>query len=424
MRGADWYPFTPRMYSITLTFAYLVKELLVTVDCRVASALLAAAVLIGCGSGASLSSGPTPPTGPAPGNGEQVVGVSGTRMTLNGSPWLSRGVVLQGFVRPLSALQSDPTEAARLNARVNYGQAELDAIRSFHADTIRFQIGQPALDPNSPLYDPAYLTDVENAIKTARQAGFVVMIMMQDEAISGETTPHPLPIAETQNDWDQFAAAFGSDRGVVFELYNEPNLLASAANWELWLNGGSVQSQGQTQTAIGMQELVNHLRARGAQNVFVLDGLGVMGPDGTTRELTETLQGVPAVTDPLNRLVYAVHPYQHGFTDESQWDAEFGIPSQTLPVWADEWSAPEGLKLGLGTLTDYQVAVDLLNYFNAHSISLCTGAFDMTQFVVQTVPGWTLTNYDSSSSMKGSGTLVSNDFAADYSRTLTKADGL
>ncbi|MGH9586210.1 MAG: hypothetical protein ACRD3F_04620, partial [Acidobacteriaceae bacterium] len=84
----------------------------------------------------------------------------------------------------------------------------------------------------------------------------------------------------------------------------------------------------------------------------------------------------------------------------------------------------EGLKLGLGSLTDYQVAVDLLNYFNAHSISLCTGAFDMKQFVVQTVPGWTLTNYDSSSSMKGSGTLVFHDFAADYSKTLTAGDGL
>lgn len=182
--------------------------------------------------------------------------------------------------------------------------------------------------------------------------------------------------------------------------------------------------QQQTQTAIGMQELIDHLRARGAQNVFVLDGLGVMGPDGTTRELTATLQGVPAVSDPLNRLVYAVHPYQHGFTDESQWDAGFGIPSKMLPVWADEWSAPEGLQLGLGSLTDYQVAVDLLNYLNAHSISLCTGAFDMKKFVVQTVPGWTLTNYDPDSTMKGSGTLVYNDFAANYSRTLTAADGL
>jgi hypothetical protein len=95
-----------------------------------------------------------------------------------------------------------------------------------------------------------------------------------------------------------------------------------------------------------------------------------------------------------------------------------------MPVWADEWSVPEGLPLGLGALTNYQVAVDLLDYLRTHSISLCTGAFDVTQFVVQAVPGWTLTNYDPASTMKSSGTLVFNDFAANYSRELTSADGL
>lgn len=349
-------------------------------------------------------------------------------MTLNGSPWLSRGVVLQGFVRPLATLQADaatdPEAAQLLNARMNYGPAELAAIQAFHADTIRFQISQPALDPNSPLYDASYFNDVVTAIKTARQGGFVVMVMMQDESITGDTGEAPLPTAETQSDWDKLTPVFGSDRGVVFELYNEPSLLASARNWQLWKNGGMVA--GQSELSIGMQALIDHLRGEGAQNVFVLDGLDVevQGANGLVREAAETLQGVPALTDPLSRLVYAVHPYQHGLTDESQWDNDFGTPSMSMPVWADEWSAPEGLALGLGSLTDYQVAVDLLNYLRAHSISLCTGAFDVKQFVVQEVPGWTLTNYDSTSAMKGSGTLVYNDFAADYSRALTSADGL
>ncbi|MFZ0662073.1 MAG: hypothetical protein WAM66_05225 [Acidobacteriaceae bacterium] len=78
---------------------------------------------------------------------------------------------------------------------------------------------------------------------------------------------------------------------------------------------------------------------------------------------------------------------QHGSADESQWDAEFDIPSATLPEWADEWSAPTKLQLGLGTLTSYQVAADLVNYLRAHSIPLCTGAFDVPHFVVQNVPG-------------------------------------
>jgi len=376
--------------------------------------------LAGCGGGSGGAAASAPQNGGGSGGAavsasQQVVGVSNLTMTLNGNPWLSRGVVLQAFVRPLAALQADASQAAILNARENYGPAELAAIQAFHADTIRFQIGQPALDPASPLYDPGYFGDVVNAIKQARQAGFVVMIMMQDEAISGDPQPHPLPTAETASDWNLFAAQFGNDRGVVFELYNEPNLAETAANWQLWLNGGTVS--GQSTPSVGMQTLVSQLRAAGAQNVFVLDGLN----------LAKTLNGLPTVTDPLNRLVYAVHPYQQGSPDESQWDEEFGVPSTKVPVWADEWSAPTGLNLGLGSMTSYQVAVDLLNYLRAHSISLCTGAFDVPRFVVQDVPGWTLTNYDNiaqNTSIDGSGTLVYNDFAANYSRELTLSDGL
>jgi hypothetical protein len=98
-----------------------------------------------------------------------------------------------------------------------------------------------------------------------------------------------------------------------------------------------------------------------------------------------------------------------------------------VPVWADEWSAPTGLALGLGSLTSYQVAVDLLNYFRAHSISLCTGAFDVPRFVVQNIPGWNPTNYNNvtqNTAIDGSGALVQQDFLSNYSRTLTAEDGL
>lgn len=376
-----------------------------------AAASIVLALIGGCGGASPKAPTTTTPVTTSSPSSSQVVDVSGLHMTLNGNPWLSRGVVIQGFVRPLAALETDNTPA-RLNARLNYGAAEISAIQAFNADTIRFQIGQPSLDPNSPLYDADYLNQVVTAITQARQAGLVVMIMMQDESISGEIAQHPLPTAETQSDWDLLTTAFGSDRGVVFELYNEPSLSASTANWQLWLNGGMVAGQ----TVIGMQSLINHVRSKGSQNVLVLDGLGY----------ASTLQGVPTVTDPLNRLVYAVHPYQHGSADESQWDAEFGIPSASMPVWADEWSAATDMQLGLGSLSSFQVAVDLLNYLRTHSIPVCTGAFDMPQFVVQDIPGWTLTNYDNfsaASTTEGSGTLVHNDFSANYGRALTLSDG-
>ena len=387
--------------------------------------LLAASLANGCG-GASRT-GTTDPAA------QETVGVSATHMTLDGNPWLSRGVVLQGFVRPLALLKTQaPTDteaAALLKARLNYGSAELAAIHAYHADTIRLQVSQPSLNPNSTLYDPQYFTDVESAIKQARAAGFVVLVMMQDEMITGDSGEDPLPSLETQNDWDLFTSAFGSDRGVIFELYNEPSLTASPAAWLLWLNGGEYQGQ----TYLGMQTLVNHIRASGAENVLVVDGLGVKATNPSNpnqqpiSEASATLQNVLTVADPLNRIVYAVHPYQHGLLDESLWDEEFGKPSTLVPVWADEWSAPTGLALGLGDLQDFQVAVDFVNYAQAHSIPICTGAFDVTRFVVSSVAPWIYNNYDNYSSTsitEGSGTLVYNDFLNDYSRPLTRADAL
>ncbi len=346
---------------------------------------------------------------------QQVVDVSGLHMTLNGQPWMSRGVVLQAFVRPLAALQAGGPQA-QLNARENYGATELAAIRNYNADTIRFQVSQPALDPgNVKQYDPNYLNDLVTGVKLARSNGFIVMLMMQDETLTGESHEHPLAIAETQTDWDLLTPIFGSDRGVIFELYNEPELTNTTANWQLWLNGGLVT--GEMDSSIGMQSLLNHVRATGSQNLVVIDGLN----------FAQTLNGIPPITDPLSRMVFAIHPYQDGSDDETHWDANFGIPSTQMPVWADEWSAATDFDLDLGTLPDYQVAVDLLNYLRMHNIPLCTGAFDIPQLVVQSVPPWNYTNYDNfspTSKTNGSGTLVYNDFAANYGRALTKQDGL
>jgi hypothetical protein len=339
-------------------------------------------------------------------------------MTLNQSAWLPRGVTLQALVQSTGQLQAGGN-AARIAAQANYGATELAAIRTFGADTIRFQISQPALDPNNTegLYDSNYLSEVVSAVKLARQNGFVVMIMMQDEDITGETNHAPLPTQETQADWDTLNAQFATDPGIVYELYNEPNLPESNANWALWLNGGTQTVNNQNVPAIGMQTLITRLRGAGSQNVFILDGL----------HLAKTLQGVPTtVTDPLNLLVYAVHPYQDGSADESTWDADFGDASQRVPVWADEWSAATNQKIGLEGLCNYQVAVDFLNYIRAHNIGLGAGAFDISGFMVQNVPGWTYTNYDNFSPTvaDNAGLLVNVLYTTNYSQAITVADGV
>ena len=393
--------------------------------------LVATLILQGCGGGdggsgtsPSSGSGSSPPSTTSTST-SQVVGVSGNRMTLNELAWSPRAVTLQALSQSAAQLQAGDGTAAQLTAQENYGSTELAAIQTFGADTIRFQVSQPALDTTNTagLYDANYLAEVVTAVKLARQNGFVVMIMMQDESITGETDHAPLPTTVTEADWDLLNAQFSADPGVVYELYNEPNLPETAANWALWLNGGTQTTPNkQSVPAIGMQTLITHLRGEGSQNVFILDGL----------DLAKTLAGVPTVADPLNLLVYAVHPYPDGSVDETSWDADFGIASQTLPVWADEWSAGTNQSLGLKGLCSYQVAVDFLNYIREHNIALGAGAFDIPGFMVQDVPGWTYTNYDnfpptdcptSTTAGGNAGDLVHVLYTTNYSQVITLADG-
>ena len=357
------------------------------------------------------------PSGPA--QATQVVGVSGSTMTLNGTPWLSRGVTLRGFVAPAAFLQANQvSDAGGYNAQLNYGLPELRAARAFGADTLRFQVSQPSLDPESPLYDQAYVAQVVAAMKFARQQGFVVMIMMQDEPFSGETTYHPLAIKETVRDWDYLNTQFGKDPGVLFELYNEPGLVRpTARNWALWANGDTNGSSRVAPGAVGMQTMINRLRREGCVNVFILDGL----------HGARTLENLPEVTDPMGQIVYAVHPYAYGSPDESLWDVQFGNISSFAPVYADEWSAEARTKLGLGALPNYQVAVDLLNYLRRHNISLGASAFDIPGQMVQNVPGWTPTNYDNfkpGNYHLDAGLLVEKLFQTDYKQRINYSDGV
>ena len=324
-------------------------------------------------------------------------------------------MVFRGFVATPTFLQQNLQ--LTYQARQHFGQAELDAARTFGADVLRFQVSQPSLDAQSSIYDAQYVQDVLAAIRLARQNNFVVDLSMQDETQSGDPAPYALPTAVTVRVWDMLTAQFGTDRGIIFELYNEPRVAATAAGWQRWAQGDPTGTP--APAAVGMQTLITHLRATGCQNVFLADGL----------ELATTFQGAPLLSDPLGQVVYAVHPYLHGSADESHWDAQFGLLSQTRPVYCSEWSAGVGSHLGLGKLPSYQPAVDLVNYLRTHGIGLGAGAFDVTGVIALGPPTWTPNNYDNyvpgdSTSNHGAGQLIHTAFTTNYSRPLTPADGL
>lgn len=148
------------------------------------NASVAATVLIGVATTTGIAQSQTETTN-ATGAAQQVVSISETHFTLNGSMWIPRGVQIRGFIAPTSYEQTQKDQDD-YNAQINYGTNELNAAKSFGADELRFQVSQYYLDRQSPKYDSKYVTTVQNAITAARSTGFVVIISMQDQPRSGD----------------------------------------------------------------------------------------------------------------------------------------------------------------------------------------------------------------------------------------------
>lgn len=275
---------------------------------------LASVVLlaIGCGGGGASSTTQNTTTG---GGSVKGVTISGNVLLKDGVQWTPKGLQLNAFV-------AVPTVAAGtyLQAYQHFTLGELSALQAWGADTVRFQIGQPELDPQSSLYTAAFVAQVQSAVTQARSLGLSVILSVQDAAATGETSPASLPDAGTARAWTTLITIANGDQGILFELFNEPALSSTPQNWTAW------QSAYQT--------LITSIRGAGAKNVLLVDGLEGGGA---------TFAGALALSDPLNAMGYAVEPWFFAnYHTTSAYDTAFGNLAATNVVVATAWSTLNG----------------------------------------------------------------------------------
>ena len=159
-------------------------------------------------------------------------------------------------------------------AKRNYRQAIVDYVRRLE----RFAI-HPILDLHvvDPLHYPAS-ADV-NGLRP-----------MPD-------TRHALPF------WRALARRFGSDRKVVFDLYNEPNTVDRRCLRDgCRITRDAYDADVPDYRAVGMQRLVTTIRAQGAKNVIMVPGIDWTG------DLSQWLRWRPH--DPLHRIAASFHNYE------------------------------------------------------------------------------------------------------------------
>ena len=316
-----------------------------------------------------------PPAGTLCRQEPTTVSVSGVNLIRRGVVWNPHGAQIIAFVAPPAAQTSVFAAAS-----AHYSTAEISAVQAWGADTVRFQVSQPGLDPQSALYTSSFLGQVQAAVTYARSIGLNVIICVQDEVQSGETTPATLPNAATQRVWQTLAPLFNADTGILYEIMNEPSLTPSTANWSAW------------QTA--MNAVIATIRATGSRNVVIADGLN----------FAEVLNGAPLLTDSLSQVAYAAHPYfKSGFASNT-FPTAFGNFASNAPVIVTEWDLSQNQ---FCDSTTPALALTMLQYLLTRNIGIVGYAYDN--------PGLVGRDYGTSGSIvqdfNGTPTTLSNNIS-------------
>jgi endoglucanase len=155
----------------------------------------------------------------------------------------------------------------------------------------------------------AYRKAIERYVSMLTSAGLAVVLDLAGTAPGNQLSRNQemMPDSHSVTFWHSAATAFAGNPLVLFDLFNEPwpdNAADTAAAWDCWRNGGCVQRSangGKSYTAVGMQQLVDTVRAAGARNIVIAEGI----------QYAETLDHWLAYRpiDPAGNLIASVHVY-------------------------------------------------------------------------------------------------------------------
>ncbi len=223
-----------------------------------------------------------------------------------------RTILLKGVDRP--SLEWD----ANGN---NLSSQDYQLMRGWGANVVRVSLNQSFWrnDVNG------YRARVAQNISWIEQVGMYVILDLHwsDRGNTGESTggQQLMPDQNSLTFWKEVAAAYKNDGHVMFELYNEPHDISC----DIWRDGG-VTSEGWT--AVGMQTLVDGIRAVGASNVVLIGGTNWAFDLSCVK--TNRISG--------SNIAYATHPYNYpGKNTIADWDTKVGFLADTDPVVMTEF---------------------------------------------------------------------------------------
>ncbi len=186
-------------------------------------------------------------------------------------------ILLKGIVRP--SLEWNP-QGQFLSPQ------DIENIRKWNSNAIRLDLNQNYWLASDPVTENGSYKQIINAIVYYATQNKMAVILDLHWVVNGQQSPMANP--DSLQFWSEVATDYKSFGTVLFELFNEPE----GIDQNTWLNGNG--------TYVGYQQLYNAVRATGANNICIVNGLDY-GYDLSFVNDNFKLNGV--------NIVYGSHPY-------------------------------------------------------------------------------------------------------------------
>jgi hypothetical protein len=269
---------------------------------------------------------------------------------------------------------------------------EAQEIATWHANAVRVPLnedcwlginGEPSLKGDTAA---GYRAAIEAFVKDLNAQGMYAIL---DLHWSGDGTAkadgqRQMPDDHSVAFWKSVAAAFKTNPAVLFDVFNEPTGLTAGqttddmalpVSWSCWRKGGcpvsnsplgqGLASSTNTYAAVGVQALVNAIRAAGADQPIMIGGLN------SANDLTSWLANEPKDTLSPPQLVASYHNYE-GSTcaSASCWNTTISSVAAEVPVVTGEFGQFSCPNPGFDTTW--------MDWADAHGVSYLAWSFANT----------------------------------------------
>ena len=220
------------------------------------------------------------------------------------------------------------------------------AIQDWHVNIIRVPLAQDRwFGKTSGQTDngQAYRALVRQAVdQCATQQCYVVLDLHWSDCNEWGTNvaQHSMPDLNSLAFWKDFAPIYANHPAVLYDLYNEPH----DVSWDVWLNGGQVTDRPngrqsgppRVYEAVGMQKLLDAVRAAGAKNVVVAGGLD------WAYDMRGFLNGYALKDTNGNGVIYGNHCYDNKNQSVYTWIANLEQATARIPIIVSEFGGNSG----------------------------------------------------------------------------------